>query len=346
MGLSKITFDQLSTQISEIEKYNIIFIYGPEEFQKNESLSQILKKLDCKVIDQFDSFLVYGDDYSSKSNSVNVVLEQLYMSPFILKKKIVIIKNFDEMSADNQETVSKYCDKNLYDNVLILTSSKLDQKTNRMKKITSSSFVIECKELKYPSILMKYITEELRRRQLKMDEKCKQTFINSIDLDYYTAYNELNKLELYIGSSRTVMEDDVKNCTAFSKTYSVFDLIDEIGYKNLDKSLIIADNIIKADENAILIITLLTNFFLSIWKLSIFKSRNLSNSDLKERYMNDIPVFVRDKYLVFLKNYNQKQIQHALTLILNCDRQLKLTMASDIVLIETLIIKIIKNVKL
>ncbi len=345
METNKITFDLLPTHISKIDNYNIILIHGPEAFQKNESLSLILKKLDCLEIDQFDSFLVYGDDYSSKSTSINSILEQLFMSPFILKKKIIIIKNFDEMCAENQENVSRYCGKNLYENILILTSDKLETRTNRIKKIVSSSFCIECKELRYPNILMKYINDELKKRQLKMDEKCKQTFINSIDLDYYTAYNELNKLEIYIGTSKIISEKDVINCTAYSKSFSVFELLDEIGYKNLEKAILISENILNANESAILIITLLTNFFFSLWKLSALKAKNLSNSELKERYMNDISIYFRDKYFIFLKNYKLAQIRDVLKLLLECDRQLKLTMANDNVLIQTLIIKIIRNGK-
>lgn len=338
----KIGFDQINLNIDNIKKSHNFFVYGSEAFQKNQSLNIITHTLGIDEIDNFDSFLVYGDDYSSKANQISSMIENLYMMPFAQPNKSLVIKNFDEMNAENQDYVAKYLDKASEYSILILLCEKLDARTSRAKKILENCLTIECKELKSPTILIKWLNEEIRRRQLQMDESAKMTFINSIELDFYTAFNELNKLELYIGQNKRITLNDVKSCTALSKAHNIFELIDEIGYKRVEKALYINENLLENMENQIMILTMITNFFMTLWKLSALKKKNISDPEIKSRYMNEILPFLRDKYFAFLKNYPHDKIKMAIDLLLQTDRQAKLTMASEYVLLDTLIYKICK----
>jgi DNA polymerase-3 subunit delta len=337
---SKISFDQINQSLERIKSFNNFLIFGAEPFQKNQSLSILMKLFNINEIDNFDIFLVYGDEYSSKANPISSMTENLYMMPFAQEKKILIIKNFDEMNADNQEQVVKYLNKSSKDSILILTADKLDSRTSRAKKITDHCFSIECKEIKYPSVFIKWVSDEIRNRKIQIDESAKMALISSIDMDFYTAYNELNKLLLFTGGNRRITIDDVKNCTAKSKTHTVFELIDEIGYKRTDKAIIINDNLLDNLESQILIITMITNLFMTLWRLSALKEKNISDTEIKERYMKDIIPFARDKYFAFLRNYNHNKIKKALDLLLETDRQAKLSMAGEYVLLDTLIYKI------
>ena len=50
----------------------------------------------------------------------------------------------------------------------------------------------------------------------------------------------------------------------------------------------------------------------------------------------------KEKYLKFLNNYNQIQIQNAIKELLVCDSQAKLSMAPEMILLTALIFKILK----
>ncbi|HPM01896.1 MAG TPA: DNA polymerase III subunit delta [Candidatus Cloacimonadota bacterium] len=337
---TKITFDELPRYTDKIKIHRNFCILGAEAFQKNEALKIILKTFNIEEFDSFDSFQVYGDDYTSKANPVSNIIEQLNMMPFVQPQKTLVLKNYDDMNADNQEQVVKYLAHYNPDSLFIFTAEKLDSRTARAKKIYETCMTIECKEIRSISVLSRWLNDEVRRRGLEFDEKAKIEFLNTIEMDFYIASNELYKLELYIGKHKRITMEDVKNCTASSKTFTVFEMIDEIGYKRVQKAIMMADNLLENDESHIMILTMITNLFMTLWKLSAIKSKNISDTELKARYMNDILPFFRDKYINFLKNYPLVKIKKAIELLLETDRQAKLTMASDYVLIETLIYKL------
>lgn len=336
----RISFEQFMAEAEHFKKQNVFLVYGPEPFQRNESVQTILKMHKITEFDGFDTFIYYGDDFSSKSTSIQSVIEQLQMYPFVQPLKTVVIRNYDEMSSDAQEQLIKYCAKAHDQNLIILAGEKADTRTNRVKKLMECSTAIECKELRYPLVLAKWVNDELRRRQLIMDERAKQKFLNSVDLDFYTAFNELNKLEIYIGNSKTIRENDVKECTVLSKNYTVFDLVDEVGYRRKEKALTILENLIQNEESAIMVMVLFTNFFMTLWKLNVLKAKNISENEIKSRYMSEINLYYRDKYFAFIKNYNIIKIEKILDLILQSDRKAKLSMCSDHVLLTMLIYEI------
>jgi DNA polymerase III delta subunit len=122
----------------------------------------------------------------------------------------------------------------------------------------------------------------------------------------------------------------------------VFDLTDAIGYRQKDKALQIVENMIENEESIIMIVSLLSNLFFTLWRLDTLRRKNISAYDLKSSHMNDILPFLRDKYITFLRNYNQGQIEKALRQLYVCDSRAKLSMAKDVVLGVSLITGIMR----
>ncbi len=143
----------------------------------------------------------------------------------------------------------------------------------------------------------------------------------------------------------TITVQDIKECTISSVIFTVFDLIDAVGYKKKQLALDIAEKIINNDESIIMIISLLTNFFFTLWRLTTLRSQNISVTELKERHLKEINPYFRDKYIQFINNYNSIQIQNAFNELYACDAKAKLSMASESVLISNLIYKIISGKK-
>ena len=90
---------------------------------------------------------------------------------------------------------------------------------------------------------------------------------------------------------------------------------------------------------------MLSNLFFTLMKLNALLRKNVSHNDLKEKYMSEVYHSYRDKYLTFLKNYNQNQIQVALKSLYECDCKVKLSMAEDLVLVTALVLEILGNKK-
>jgi DNA polymerase III delta subunit len=212
--------------------------------------------------------------------------------------------------------------------------------------------------MKYASHLMQWLNTYLYENQIRMDERTKTYFTNIVEPDAFTAYNEMKKLELYVTpppfnhkdtreftqghkGPLTITIDDIKNCTINSKSYTVFDLIDAIGYRKKVDALKMADNLISNEESIMMINTMLANFFFTLWRLNALKRRGISSGELSANYMKEINPYFREKYLTFLNNYDQKQIDNALRQLYLCDTRAKLSMAAEKILVTSLVCGVI-----
>jgi DNA polymerase-3 subunit delta len=321
----------------KIKSARCIFIYGTDAFQRDKYLRQIVKALDVSINDGMNTFLFYGDDYS-KDDKVSAILDTLNMMSFDLSEKIVTIKHFEQLHKDAQTRIATYTKNPCDTSKLIIVSDKLDARTVAYKTLKETALLIETTEMKYTTHLAQWLNEYLKEHQLRMDEQTKNYFTTIVEPDAFTAYNEMKKLELYVGNTNIITLNDLKECTISSKAYTVFDLIDAVGYKQKEKALKILENLINNDESIIMVISLLTNFFFTLWRLEALKRRNYSSAELTAKHMNDINPYFREKHISFLKNYDQAQIQNAIKQLYICDSRAKLTMATDMVLGTQLVV--------
>jgi DNA polymerase III delta subunit len=225
---------------------------------------------------------------------------------------------------------------------LILVSDKYDTKLNVYKAIVSGSFVLETRDMKYQRDLIRWLENYLSEKQLGMEKRAMELFTSIVEPNAYLAFNEMQKLEIYIGTARMITHQDVRECTVSSKLYTIFDLIDAIGNRNKSHSLHISENMISNNESLIMIIVMLTNFFITLLRLKSLQNKGISIMELKVEHMKDINnKYIRDKYIVYLSNYDRKKMLKALKQLYICDSRAKLTMASDVVLLTELVCGII-----
>jgi len=327
--------------ISQIQSAPCILILGEDLSQKDRCFKQIFSLLNISIHDDLNSFLYYGDEYA-KDNKFDALFDTLYTVSFFDTPKTVSIKYFETLHNDVKTKVAKYTENPSSSVKLILMAEKLDQKYTSSKTIVKNSLLIETKEMKYPKHLIEWLNVYCPENQLNMDYTAKKFFSEYVQIDTYTAYNEMKKLELYVGNSRTITVNDIKNCTVNSRLYRVYDLTDAIGGRNKKLALEIVENMIGGGESIIMIIATLTNFFFMLWKLKTLKNRGLSDYDIKSQYMKDVRSdYTQNKNLGFVQNISLKYIKKALTELYICDCKAKLSMADDKVLGTSLVLGIL-----
>ena len=346
----KYVCDSVKSTVSEFLSAKCIVISGTDLYQRDQCYKYIMKNIDFSrkqttnqpLNEGVDTFVFYGDEFA-KDEKIFTIMEALNSYSFDLSEKIITIKNFENLNAKALVLIAHYTENPSSQAKLILIADKLDGRSATTTTLQKNCLFYETTEMKYQSQLFQWLNQYLNQHQLKMDDQAKQLFANTVKPDAFTAYNEMKKLELYIGNTNKITAKDIQECTINSKTYTVFELTDAVGYRQKDKSLQIAEYLIKNDESLVMIVSLLSNFFFTLMKLNALMRRNISAKELKEKYMSEIYISFRDKYFEFLNNFNQKQIQNALQHLYDCDCRAKLSMAEDLVLITALVMGIIKN---
>ncbi|MCL2063838.1 MAG: DNA polymerase III subunit delta [Candidatus Cloacimonetes bacterium] len=346
----KITSDNIQHFTNEILQAKCIFIHGPDAFQKDRCFKYIMDLLLPKVSlnpmgnnanDGLNTFLFYGHEYNTEK-AISAVLDTLNIISFDLSEKIISLKYFEELEKKSMEKIAKYTENPNPSAKLIIVSDKLDTRIGACKTIIANCLHIETTEMKYTTDLIKWLNIYLKDNPIYMDDDAKQFFTTIVEPDTFIAFNEMKKLELYIGNNRKISLDDVKNCTVNSKTYTVFDLQEAIGLRQKNKALIIAENMIDNGESIIMVNSILTTFFFNLWKWDALRRQGVSNSELMSKYMGNIHQFIKTKNLNYLNNFNQAKIAYALKHLYLCDCRAKLSMAEEKVLVTSLVIEMLK----
>ena len=345
--------DNVQSYKDEILKAKCIFIHGVDAFQRDRCYKFIMETLvpiitptsrnergGALLNDGINTFLFYGDEYATPDKVVSI-LNTLNTISFDMSDRIVSIRYFDEIKPEAADKIAKYTENPNPDTKLIIVSDKIDARRVVYKTIIKNSLHIETTEMKYPKDLKFWLNKYLKDNKINMDSNAIDFFSEIVELEAHTAYNEIQKLQLFVGKKNFISVDDVRACTVNSRKYSVFELQEAIGLRNKSKALIIAENLIENDENIIMIIASLTSFFFNLWKWNALKNKGATNYDIKAKYMGTLHDFIKEKNINYLNNFNQKQVDNALKHLYICDCRKKLSYAEDDVLAAALVMGIL-----
>jgi DNA polymerase-3 subunit delta len=189
----------------------------------------------------------------------------------------------------------------------------------------------------------KWLNSELRRLRVRSSPDAVSLFSSKIEADYYTAYNELEKILIYVGDKKVITTKDVETCMDNNRANSIFELQNAIGSRNKKRALTILHNYLEAEEgkNSILLIVMLTRFFQIIWKIKYLQLNGLSISEIQAQYLNEVHYSFRKDYLAFANNFSKINMSNIFDLLLTSDYKLKSTDIEVNVLLTKLVIDLI-----
>ena len=324
-------------KFSDQKPQSVYYVFGPENYLKDIVLTEISNRFKMPGSEDFDFIILHAD-----SSSAAKALEQMEMMPFMATYRLVVLKNFDTMKTSDKMLIAEYVQNPVPSTILVLTADKIDERTKANKMISDKAVKIICRSPYSSFDVLKWLNVETRKRKIIMDNDSKELFTRSIELDYQLAANELEKLIIYTKGKGSITIEDIKETVGKSRTNKVFDLQNEIGKRNLKSSLTILENMISNNESAVFVIIMLSTFFRTLWRVKALQKKNLSNSEIENRYLHEVFYKYRKDYITFAKNYSKKAIRKIFSLLLQADIDAKSLNLKDEIILEILIYNICK----
>ena len=153
--------------------------------------------------------------------------------------------------------------------------------------------------------------------------------------------NELDKLLIYVLEKKEINADDAIAVVGTSRQFNVFELQKAVGAKDLHTSLNILQNMLAVDRAEMLIMSILTRFFISLWKLA--ESGRISEQNKYEiaRSVGVSPFFLND-YVIALQKYGIYRIDRAFSILCETDELLKTSSGSSLFTMQKMLISIME----
>ncbi|MCF7918533.1 MAG: DNA polymerase III subunit delta [Candidatus Cloacimonetes bacterium] len=310
--------------INEFEKYhkeNIFLIIGNDNYQKDSCLDLLRKEFITPGSEDFDTITLYAD-----SSSDYELIEQLESLPFMAKRRVVLLKEFDQLKKNQRTYLEKYLKNPVKTTVLIIVAEKIDNRLSLAQAINSQAVVVECKKPYNNSALLTWLDAELKKDKITMAQNARNFLVNNIELDYKSADNELVKLRLFTHDSNVICLEDVEKTLGQSRESTIYDLQRALGKCNLKESQTVLQNMISSEDAVsigVMLVAVLTRFFLIIWKIIAFRQMNYKDHEISQNHLHEVFYAFREEYLASASRFNRQQIRNIFSFLLQADTELK-----------------------
>lgn len=252
----------------------VYLLAGTEQFLKEETLAKIKSTFLDKESCDFNFNLFYAG-----STSAEKILECAWTTPFLGRKRLVLVYQVEDFSVSDKELILSYVRAPHRHTLLLLETHQTNLRQNFFNEICQYARVIFCMPLKDDQ-LFGWIKAQAKAKGKMIEEKAKSALVNNLGKNLKLLSNSLDNLILYIGEKKTIEVSDVERLVGQDLTTTAFELFDAITVRNKSKALQILDSLFKEGINSAQILGALAH--------KIISERTRIGSSLFERFLQDL----------------------------------------------------------
>jgi DNA polymerase III subunit delta len=351
-------------QIIENKQYPpILLMFGEEEYLIESDYERLINSIIPDRSKEFDFEVYDGEDAKLMK-----VVDSCLSFPFMSDKRVVVVKDFEKMiptatSKIDKELLSfkKYMDSPQPTTLLIIktkykklngyAAAKKGNKTTNIGKILKGAgfpfdkLLQEYDWIEYPK-MYESSYPALIKNKAKLAGKtiasdAIEFLIAQTNQDLRSLSNELEKVIIYVEDRKKIDLKDIAFVVGASHKYNVFELQKSIGKKDIALSLQITERMLSTESLEMLILTMITRYFIILWKLLELAGRNNNNYELATQ-VGVSPYFIPE-YLEALGRYKPAQIENALMELTKTEELLKSSSQNNTAVMQKMVINIIDS---
>jgi DNA polymerase-3 subunit delta len=232
--------EELEKELKEGRISSMYLFYGEETY---------LLEAAVKKIKTLFGQLVLGINYIVIDSNIDGIISDIQTPAFGYEKKLIIVKNANlfkkeakKKTIKNEELsikIDHYINNNIEDikesNVIIFIEQEVD-KNELLATIEKHGVVCDFERLK-PSQLVKRLKAICNAYQVNVDENTLTYLVDTVGTNMQDLINEIRKLIEYTAAGGTIKKEDIDKLSTKHIETVIFDLIDTLGNKNIQKSI-------------------------------------------------------------------------------------------------------------
>lgn len=317
----------------------LYYFYGDEEYLKNKAVHIVSERLGEKI-NRGLNFEVF----SSSSTPIVTLLDHARTIPFLGGRKIVLLKEAEKISAQEQEHLFSYVESPSKKTTLILTSSAVNFRSNTFKPLLKSlakhagyGLVLELNH-PYQNEIPEWIKYMAQNFGKSIGSSAVSLLHELIGNNLLDIFHEMEKLALFSGEKNEITKDDVEKMISSLRTESVFELVDHIGNRRLYEALIMLSQLLRSGEQPLRLLALIIRQF-----RMISKARTLVNQGLKPaEIINALKIreFVWEKLYPQVNKFSEKKLMDCFQQMWEADITLKTRSTPKKLVLEKLVMEL------
>jgi DNA polymerase-3 subunit delta len=258
-------------------------------------------------------------------------------------RRVVVVREFEKLATTDpaKELFAAYLQNPLASTCLTLVSLQPDFRKKPFTDVKKRAELVECKSL-YDNAIPDWVAQRIQSLGKTSDHQAARLLQAHVGNSLRALQNEIDKLFIYVGGKKEISVEDVTAVVGASKGYTVFELQNAVGRKDLRESLTILQAMLQAGQSPQMIIVMLTRFFNQLWKLGELKARRTPEGEIA-REVGIHPFFLK-QLLQFHTGFSPRQIEEGYRALLEADTVLKSTSRDPRVVMDILVYALVRGV--
>ena len=342
-----ITYDVLENDVKKNSLKNSYIFCGLDEELIKEEIKLISKPFitdglgDLNYI-KLDGLTITADYIKNACETMTLMIEK--------KLLIVYRANFlKEKSDSTGNSIFKEIKEYLKDmppyTILIMyyifsdkrETPRKNKKLMSLDKITSIVYFEKLKRDKFN----KKVEEIFQEKKGKIGKIELRYFCERVANNFDIVNREIDKLLAYT-NGREIKREDINKLLPPKNEEDIFDLVDLISQRKIDKAIDIMDELLFRADQHMLIITSIENQFKRLYKIKIGVINGKKTDDFVKELK--LPAFVCEKMINLSNKFSLRQLKELIRLCMKTEEKLKSSstdkkMELEMLLVETLMIK-------
>lgn len=285
----------------------VYWLEGEEEYYIDKLVNYAEHYILSEAEAGFNLRILYGKD-TTWADVINACRQY----PMFSDKQVVLLKEAQRMK--DIEKLEPYITAPLASTIFIVAckEKKIDARTKFAKLLKQKAEVLTTKKL-YENQLPDWTHNLILSKGLTISPKALTLLVDHIGNDLSRIENEIEKVQVNLGSRNNISEDDIEKYVGISKEYNVFELQDAFGKKDMPRAIRIIQYFESNPKAAPLQMTLpsLYGFFSKVYM--IFGVAAKDDKSIAAA-VGVSPWFVKD-YIAASRKYGNDGIERALLLL-------------------------------
>jgi DNA polymerase III subunit delta len=318
MAKSAATFESIISDIRAQRFAPVYFLFGDEPFL----IEEIEREISATAVEasarDFNSDLVYGGESDART-----VLSLCGSYPVMAPRRVVVVRDFEKL-ADNRQFQAYAENPNPTCITVLVCSSKPNLTNHPYRALKQHAVSFESKKLRDYE-LPRWIEQRLRQTGYQAEPEAVQMVADFVGTDLRAVTIEIDKIQTYIGERGRITADDVVLAGGQTRDVSVFELQRAVGQGRYIDAVRTGERLLQQASNAnsecLIIITILSAFFLKLWRLTPVIGQRLQDRELAS-HIGVNPFFVKE-YRSAHARFGPRGIGLALSALLAADFTIK-----------------------
>ena len=283
----------LAVDIKNKNFKNVYLLFGEEDYLKNVYSKQMVDVIT-------DGNDMNASFYNGTDIDVNELIENAKSSPFFAEKKILVIENTNLFSGEG-EPVAEFLPEVPESTVMVFVERSVDKRTKLYKAIKEAGYICEINKQTEQDV-SNWAAKLLAKSNKKITKADMSYLIAMVGVDMEILSNEIEKLICYCMDKSVVKKEDIDAVCSKQLSIRIFDLMDQMSYKNQKKALDCYYELITDKNEPFAILRMISRQFNLLLQAKDLKGRGMNNSEVQKAMGQQY--FIVEKCIKQSKNFS------------------------------------------